>query len=100
MQRLVWPLLFAHDKLRISCDEAKILPPALYFRLFPFGLGARVCVGKDFAKVRLFVYLVALVQRFDILPPTEVDLISCDPRLYHSGAVLQMDRFSCRFVPK
>ena len=73
---------------------------ALYFRLFPFGLGARVCVGEDFAKVRLFVYIVALVQRFDILQPTDADLISCDPRLYHSGAVLQMDRFSCRFVPK
>ena len=58
-----------------------------------------MCVGDDFAKTRLFVFLTALVQHFDILPPSEKELLSCDPRLYHSGAVLQMDRFSCRMSP-
>ena len=75
------------------------LSSQLCFRLFPFGLGARLCVGDDFARTRLFVYIVSLVQRFDILPPTEIEPLSCDPRLYCSGAVLQMDKFTCRLVP-
>ena len=80
----------------VSCKNTCVF----YFcRLFPFGLGARVCVGDDFAKTRLFVFLTALVQHFDILPPSEKELLSCDPRLYHSGAVLQMDRFSCILSP-
>ena len=44
------------------------------------------------------MYITSLVQKFDILPPAEKELLSCDPNLYHSGAVLQLDNFSCRFV--
>ena len=45
----------------------------------------------------MFLYIVSLVRRLDILPPTETELLSCDPRLYRSGAVLQIDKSTCPF---
>lgn len=87
---------------RFLDDQGKLLPVDSQLRksLFPMGLGARYCVGRQFSYKRLFVFAVALFQRFDILPPENGDLLSNDPRLYSSGAVLQMDNFKCRVIQR
>lgn len=41
------------------CGQEKILS---------FSLGRRVCLGESLARMEVFLYLTALVQRFDILP--------------------------------
>ncbi|CAG2253589.1 unnamed protein product [Mytilus edulis] len=42
------------------CGQEKILT---------FSLGRRVCLGESLARLELFLYLTALVQRFQFLPP-------------------------------
>ena len=32
-------------------------------------LGRRVCLGEALARMELFLYLTALIQRFEFLPP-------------------------------
>ncbi|BFZ07227.1 hypothetical protein BsWGS_10266 [Bradybaena similaris] len=56
----------------------------------PFSLGRRVCLGESLAKMELFLFLSALVQRFEFLPATPTSLppltytfgITCPPQAY------------------
>ncbi|CAG5125126.1 unnamed protein product [Candidula unifasciata] len=56
----------------------------------PFSLGRRVCLGESLAKMELFLFLSALVQRFEFLPATPKSLppltcafgITCPPEAY------------------
>ncbi|CAC5395592.1 unnamed protein product [Mytilus coruscus] len=38
-------------------------------KILTFSLGRRVCLGESLARIELFLYLTALVQRFQFLPP-------------------------------
>ncbi|KAJ8041139.1 Cytochrome P450 2U1 [Holothuria leucospilota] len=40
-------------------------------RFIPYGLGRRVCLGKNVAKMQLFLYLTYLLQRFSFSIPDE-----------------------------
>ncbi len=42
--------------------------------LMPFGAGTRVCIGETLAQARLFVWIATLVQRFHVLPASDVTL--------------------------
>ena len=64
----------------------------------PFGAGTRVCVGEPLARGRIFLAIVALVRRFEVLPPLKEPLVSCDPRLYSFGGILVPPTFTVRLV--
>ena len=51
--------------------------------LMPFGAGTRVCVGESLAMARLFLWMVNLVQRFEISPAQGNKENSTDPRSYY-----------------
>ena len=36
--------------------------------IYPFGLGKRKCLGEQLARNNLFITLVSMVQRFELLP--------------------------------
>ena len=51
--------------------DGKLVNHSDYF--MPFGAGPRVCMGEQLAKVELFHFTVALLQRFDFKLESKVD---------------------------
>jgi len=37
-------------------------------RIIPFSLGPRNCLGENLAKSEVFLFIVAIMQKFEILP--------------------------------
>ncbi len=37
--------------------------------LIPFGMGKRECLGESLARQELFIFFVALLQKFSVRPP-------------------------------
>ena len=69
--------------------------------LMPFSAGPRVCTGEMFATTRMFMILVMIMQRLDILPEKDENAqSSCDPREMKLGGVLYPPDFKVRFVEK
>ncbi|XP_054724535.1 cytochrome P450 18a1-like [Uloborus diversus] len=51
----------------LSEDRKKVVKPEFFI---PFSIGKRQCPGKVFAEVEVFLYVAAILQRFEIsLPP-------------------------------
>lgn len=44
----------------------------------PFSLGRRMCLGESLARMELFLFLSAMVQRFQFLPPDDGELPALD----------------------
>ncbi|XP_035227372.1 cytochrome P450 18a1-like [Stegodyphus dumicola] len=57
----------------LSEDGKKVIKPEYYI---PFSIGKRACPGKSFAEVEVFLYVTALLQKFNVsMPPgTRPDL--------------------------
>ena len=70
----------------------------LFCRFMPFGAGTRVCVGESLAKNRLFLAVVAIVNRFEICPQLKGSKTPCDPRTYTFGGLLTPKSFTMRAV--
>ena len=54
--------------------------------LFPFGAGARVCIGEVFAKTRLFLIIASIAQNFRI--EQDEPKVPCHPSTYNISIVL------------
>ncbi|XP_061185360.1 uncharacterized protein LOC133193410 [Saccostrea echinata] len=68
-------------------------------RFAAFGHGKRSCVGENFARSRIFLFIVTLVSKFSISDPYERN-----PQLFHPlemspGIALQPPNFKCIFHP-
>ncbi|XP_025099197.1 cytochrome P450 2U1-like [Pomacea canaliculata] len=63
----------------------------------PFSLGRRVCLGEALAKMELFLYLAAMIQRFRFLPPETGELPSLQGNL---GIVETPKPYMVRAVPR
>ena len=66
----------------------------------PFSLGRRACPGETLAMTRTFLYLTRILQEFDITPPSSSRIPNADPRWYPPGAVLRVEEFLCKLVPR
>lgn len=55
--------------------------------LLPFGAGRRVCVGKNMANNRLFLFLVSIIQKFKFRPK-EKDEIKWNIKNLETGLIL------------
>ena len=65
--------------------------------LLPFGLGKRNCLGEGLATMELFVFITALVQKFEFLPEHEAELPSMEPDIGFSKIARP---FTIRAVPR
>lgn len=72
------PRYFDHPEAfrpeRWEDDFARTLPPFAYF---PFGGGARICIGQSFAKMEAILLLATIARRFrvEVLPEQQITLL-------------------------
>lgn len=64
-----------------------------------FGIGKRSCIGEIIARVRIFLYVTAVLQRFT-LEATEKTMPSADPRGFQPGFILMPQPYTLRVVPR
>ncbi|KAK3084214.1 hypothetical protein FSP39_010165 [Pinctada imbricata] len=63
-----------------------------------FGVGRRICIGESLARMELFLFATALVQRFKFLPPEEGRLPSLSE--CHIGETRSPLPFKLRAIPR
>jgi cytochrome P450 len=85
-----WPEPGRFDPTRFSSDRSAA-PTSDYL---PFGVGPRLCIGRDFARLELVLLLATLLQRFRVTPVpghrVTVDaLVTLRP---HGGLPLRLQR--------
>lgn len=68
--------------------------------LFPFGAGRRVCLGETLAKNRLFLTVSALIQRYRLLPESDLNIKDIDPRNYANGVVLNPGPVNVKMIKR
>lgn len=72
---------------------SKGLEDSSRFNYIPFGGGSRMCVGKEFAKVLLKIFLVELVQQCNWT------LLNGLPTMKTGPTVYPVDNLPTKFVP-
>ena len=88
---------------RFLDDSEKLLPAESKERrnVLAFSTGRRECPGEDFGKSRIFFYLTAVLQSFDIVPPLDGQLPDTDPRNYDlHGVFVRVKPHLCRVIPR
>lgn len=97
-----WDKPWCFNPERFLDDDGKLLPPEHEIRrhLVAFSTGNRKCIGRNFGTAMLFLYLVTVLQSFDITPPTDDQLPDTDPRSYSPGIDLRVKRYLCRAIPR
>ena len=97
------PWVFKPD--RFLDDAGKLLPPESKSRrnVMAFSTGLRECPGEgaNYGKSRIFFYLTAVLQSFDIVPALDGKLPDSDPRNYDlRGIDVQVEPHLCRVIPR
>ena len=87
---------------RFLDDNGKLLPVDSDTRrnLVAFSTGGRVCPGKRFAIHRIFRYLTAVLQAFDLVEASDGTLPDTDPRNYDVGIDVMVRKHFCRAIPR
>ena len=95
------PWLFKPERF-IDEDSGELFPPGSPVRqnLMAFGAGPRICPGETLAKNRLFLFIVAMYQRYKWMPPKGENPLSCDPRTFKDNFLLQPENFRVRVEPR
>ena len=65
-----------------------------------FGAGNRICPGKNFAKIRLFLLFAAILQRFDLQPDPNEPPPDIDPYKMKQALTTVIPKFKTRFVER
>ena len=63
----------------------------------PFGIGKRNCLGEGLATMELFIFISALVQKFEFLPENEAELPTMEPDVGFSRVAKP---FKIRAIPR
>ena len=97
-----WKNPWIFDPERFLDSDGLLFPPEHTARrnLLAFSTGHRECPGENFGKSRVFLYLAAILQSFDIIPATDGKLPETDPRDYQSAAILKVKQHFCRAIPR
>ena len=53
-------------------ENGKLLSHSTHF--MPFGIGPRICLGEALARVEYFIFIVAMLQRFNFKLETPIDI--------------------------
>ncbi|GFO35320.1 cytochrome p450 2u1 [Plakobranchus ocellatus] len=79
---------------RFLDDQGKITQPEQFM---PFSIGRRLCLGESMARMELYLFLAALVQRFEFAPevPDQLPL-----RVPLDGITSPPVKFKIRFVDR
>ena len=87
---------------RFLDSDGSLLPAshANMRRFATFSVGRRVCVGKDIALNRIFLYLTNILQKYTIQPPESCSVPSADPREFVPGLFLDPKPFKCRLTKR
>ncbi|XP_076825448.1 cytochrome P450 2J6-like [Clavelina lepadiformis] len=79
---------------RFIDDKGEFVQPS---HIIPFSLGPRACLGKQLAKMEIFIFLVSMVQRFEFLPnPDDYEL----PEVEHGTSGVAFVPHPFRLVAK
>ncbi|CAD5123232.1 DgyrCDS11593 [Dimorphilus gyrociliatus] len=110
----IWPNIWGlhHDKEiwgdpynfrpeRFLDKDGKVLSVEHRLRkcLLPFGAGRRVCLGKNMANNRLFLFLTTVLQRFKF-QPEEGKTVLWDPKEMEYSVVLCQKPYKMSFLPR
>ncbi|KAK3091177.1 hypothetical protein FSP39_017737 [Pinctada imbricata] len=82
------------DPGRFLDDEGNLKGQNL---IMPFGIGRRICLGEALARMELFLFLTAVIQRFELLPEDNYDLPSLEGKL---GTIYAPLPFKLRAISK
>ncbi|CAH1793046.1 unnamed protein product [Owenia fusiformis] len=88
------PWTFKPD--RFLDDAGELIPTDQRKLLMPFGAGRRVCVGEQMARVRIFLFMTTMLQRYEFLPEKPGCLPKYDPRDSILGAPMKMKDYKIR----
>lgn len=85
---------------RFLNEEGKLLEAGHYLRrhLLPFGAGRRICLAKQMAKNRLFLFITSLIQNFQMEPEKEDELPEYDVRKFLFIGVVMSSPYKARFI--
>ncbi|KAK9531043.1 hypothetical protein VZT92_010494 [Zoarces viviparus] len=88
---------FFKDPLTFDPDRFHEDAPRPYYCYFPFALGPRSCLGKNFAQMEAKVVMAKLLQRFDftLLPGQTFDLEDCGTLRPKSAVVCSVRHRNC-----
>ncbi|KAK3082985.1 hypothetical protein FSP39_010875 [Pinctada imbricata] len=66
-------------------------------RFIPFSLGRRVCLGESLARMEIFLFVISLVQNFELRKEDDQSQPSCQPV---RGATRSPQPFKIRTIPR
>ncbi|KAK7116551.1 steroid 17-alpha-hydroxylase/17,20 lyase-like [Littorina saxatilis] len=95
----IYPDPEAFKPERFLDDAGQLLPANHPLRqsMIAFGVGKRSCVGESFARSRVFLYVTTLLQHFDVLPPTQHELLPVTRSSWKNGIVLELKPYHVVF---
>ncbi|KAF1748949.1 hypothetical protein GCK72_025416 [Caenorhabditis remanei] len=79
---------------RYLLSDRKTFNKTVLERTIPFSVGKRNCVGEGLARMELFLIFSALIQKYEFVPASKVDLTPV------WGAVLTTNPYRCKLVPQ
>ena len=97
-----WDAPWEFRPQRFLDDSGNLLPTTHenMRRIASFSVGGRVCIGKDIALTRIFLYVTSILQKFSPVAPQKMPLPDADPSKYDPGLILEPSLFSCKFIKR
>ena len=97
-KHFVNPDLFQPERFLETNPDSGKLQFKPHKALIPFGIGKRDCIGKNLAKMELFLFLSSLLHQFDFCPSNKETLPSLDN--YEVGVTRVPKSFTAKIVPR
>ncbi|EGT40416.1 hypothetical protein CAEBREN_29368 [Caenorhabditis brenneri] len=88
----IWSVM-KHDK-NLEFKQYLFVFQAVLDKTIPFSVGKRNCVGEGLARMELFLIFSALIQKYEFVPTSKVDLSPV------WGAVLTTKPYTCDLIPQ